>query len=82
MKLQSNGSTLKVTEKAILNGYHDNVWFSNKAITNIIALCDIIKQYRVTYDSDDLRFVVHREVAGKLNMEFIMHECGLHYFDP
>ena len=54
MKLQSNGGTLKVTEKAILNGYHDNVWFSNKAITNIIALCNIIKQYQVTYDSDNL----------------------------
>ena len=53
-----------------------------KAITNIIALKNIIKQYRVTYDSHDKMFVVHRESTGKPNMEFRMHECGLHYFDP
>jgi hypothetical protein len=27
-------------------------------------------------------FVVHRESAGKPNMEFKMHESGLHYHDP
>jgi hypothetical protein len=37
---------------------------------------------RVTYDSDDMMFVVHRESESKPNMEFRMHECGLHYYDP
>jgi hypothetical protein len=27
-------------------------------------------------------FVVHRESQGKPNMEFRMHKCGLHYYDP
>jgi hypothetical protein len=26
--------------------------------------------------------VVHRESQGKPNMEFCMHKCGLHYYDP
>jgi hypothetical protein len=65
-----------------VKGYHKKVWYSKKAITNIVALSSVIKQYRVTYDSDDLKFVVHRESAGKPNMEFRMHESGLHYYDP
>jgi hypothetical protein len=27
-------------------------------------------------------FVVHQESQGKPNMEFRMHKCGLHYYDP
>jgi hypothetical protein len=47
-----------------------------------IALSNLIHQYRVTYESDDRMFVVHRESQGKPNMEFRMHKYGLHYFDP
>jgi hypothetical protein len=47
-----------------------------------MALSNVIKQYRVTYDSDEQMFVVHRESEGKPNMEFRMHESGLHYYDP
>jgi hypothetical protein len=36
----------------------------------------------VTYDSDDQMFVVHRKPENKPNMEFQMHESGLHYYDP
>jgi hypothetical protein len=43
---------------------------------------NLIQQYRVTYDSDDNMFVVHRESQGKPNMEFRMHKCGVHYYDP
>jgi hypothetical protein len=34
----------------------------------------VIKQYRVTYDSNDQMFVVHREPEGKPDMEFWMHK--------
>jgi hypothetical protein len=27
-------------------------------------------------------FVVHQESQGKPNMEFRVHKCGLHYYDP
>ena len=82
VRLKSNGGTMVITRKAKIAGYHKSVWFSTRAITNIIALSNLIKQYRVTYDSKELSFVVHRESAGKPNMEFRMHESGLHYYDP
>jgi hypothetical protein len=39
-------------------------------------------QYRVTYNSNDKAFVVHREDQGKPNMEFWMHKSGLHVYHP
>ena len=80
MRLKSNGGTMQVGRKATIAGYNRDVWFSTRAITNIISLSNLITQYRVTYDSDDLMFVVHRK--DKTNMEFKMHESGLHYYDP
>ena len=59
MRLKSNGSLMVVHCKATLNGYHNKVWFSRQAITNILALSNLIKQYHVTYDSNELMFVVH-----------------------
>ena len=37
-----------------------------------------IEQYIVTYDSNDQIFIVHREISGPPNMEFQMHDSGLH----
>ena len=69
---------MKVNHKATINGYERSVWFSKDAITNIIALKNIIRKYKVTYDSDESTFVVHREVEKKKNIEFRMHANGLH----
>ena len=83
MRLKSNGGTMVVTKKAEMAGYHTDVWFDRNAITNILALSNVIKQYCITYDSDEQMFlVVHRESANKPNMEFLLHESGLHYYDP
>jgi hypothetical protein len=82
MRLKSNGGTMVVTRNATMNGYNKTAWFSTRAITNIIALHNLIEQYHVTYDSDNLMFVVHRESESKPNMEFRMHKSGLHYYDP
>jgi hypothetical protein len=57
-------------------------WFCKNAITNIFALSNVIKQDRVTYDSDDKTFIVHRQSNGLQDMEFRMHHSGLNYFDP
>ena len=73
---------MKVNHKATINGYERPVWFSKDAITNIIALKNIIWQYRVTYNSDEFTFVVHRKATNKKNMEFRMHANGLHCYDP
>jgi hypothetical protein len=82
MRLKSNGGTMAESRKATIPGCNKSVWFSTRAITNIIALRNLIEQYRVTYDSDDLMFVVHCESEYKPNMELCMHESGFHYYDP
>ena len=51
MRPKSNGGTMEVTHKENMAGYHKNIWFSKRAITNIIALINIIQKYQVTYDS-------------------------------
>jgi hypothetical protein len=81
MQLKSNVGTMVITRKATMEGYSKTVWFITRAITNIIALRNLIDQYRVTYYSDDLMFVVHRESESKSNMEFKMHKSGLHSYD-
>ena len=63
-------------------GYHKNIYFSKRAITNIIALSNIIQQYRVTYDIEENMFIFHLEAEDKSNMEFRMHKSGLHYYEP
>jgi hypothetical protein len=82
MRLQSNGGTMIVNYKATMKGYLNEVWFNSKAITNILTLSNVVKQYRVTYDSEDKMFVVHRRQQGMPSMKFRMHRCGLHYYDP
>jgi hypothetical protein len=82
MRLKSNGGTMEVKKQAIMPGYHAHIWYNKKAITNILSLSNVIKQYRVRYDSNDQMFVVHRELEGKPDMEFRMHKSRLHYFDP
>ena len=49
--MTSNGGGLKFTKQGKLPGYKFWVWFSKKAITNIICLMNPIKIYRVTHDS-------------------------------
>ena len=82
MKLRSNGGSMTVDHKAAFEVYKHKVWYDDKAIANIIDLKNIIKQYRVTYDSDEETFVVHREIQNKPNMHFYMHESDLHIYDP
>jgi hypothetical protein len=82
MRLKNNGGTVEVKKQVIMPGYHAHIWYNKKAITNILSLSNVIKQYRVTYDSNDQMFVVHREPEGKPDMEFLMHKSRLHYFDP
>ena len=71
-----------VTHKSKMAGYHRNILFSKRAITNIIALRKSIQKYPVTYNSEDKMFIVRREAEGKPNMEFRMHKSRIHYYDP
>jgi hypothetical protein len=62
-----------LTKKASINNYHQEVWYSSNAITNIFSLKNVRKQHQVTYDSDDGCFVVHHEECGFPNMIFHEH---------
>ncbi len=77
--MTSNCGGLKITKKCKLPGYKYLVWFSKKAITNIICPKNLIKCYCVTYDSKlDTTFVVHHSAFGLPDLLFEMHPCGLH----
>jgi hypothetical protein len=77
--MTSNGGGLKTTEKCKIPGYKYLVWYSKKAITNIICLKNLIKCYQVTYDSElDTIFVVHRSAFDLPDLLFEMYPCGLH----
>jgi hypothetical protein len=67
-RLKSNGGTMVISLRATIPGYNKTVWSSTRAITNNIALRNLIDQYSVTYDSKDLVFVVHRESENKPNI--------------
>jgi hypothetical protein len=84
VKVTSNGGTLLVHHKANLPGYHKPVWYNKNAITNILALHNVKRQYRVTYDSQlkTGNFIVHMSDQGPPNLKFKMHPSGLHVYDP
>ena len=63
-------------------GYNYDTWYNKDAISNMISLKNIIRQYRVTYNSYDQTFVIHREESSLPDMEFRMHRSGLHVFYP
>ena len=64
LRLRSNGGTMMLKQHATIENYDHMVWYSPSAITNILSLTNVKKQYRVTYDSDDSYFVVHHEEHG------------------
>ena len=68
---------MSVNQKAKISGYYEKVWFSRRYITNIITLKNLTEKYRVTYNSNDHMFIVHREEAEKPNMKFLMQDSGL-----
>jgi hypothetical protein len=83
LSMTSNSSGLKITEQGKFPGYKFWVWFSKKAITNIICLKNLIKIYRVTYDSKvETTCVIYCQQCGLPDLFFEMHPCGLHICYP
>jgi hypothetical protein len=81
--MTSNGGGLKIMAQCKIPGYKLWVWFSESAITNITCLKNLIKIYRVTYNSKvDTTFVVHCSAFGLPGLLFEMHPCGLHVCYP
>lgn len=79
MTVKGNGRNLKTNRRAHVRNYGD-VWFHEKAITNVMSLENVKAKFRVTYDSNgDGNFIVHR--PNQQNILFEMHADGLHYHD-
>ena len=79
MNLESNGGYLPISEIADVKGFKQSVWFSKKAITNILSLLEVKKEYPVSYDRDN--FIVHRASHGYPDMVFKPHPTGLHVWN-
>jgi hypothetical protein len=83
MHMSSNGGGLRISKECKVPGYDFWVWFTKRAMTNILCLKNLIRLYRVMYDSErQTAFIVHREEFGLPNMVFDMHPCGLHVYYP
>jgi hypothetical protein len=79
LNMTCDGAGLKITQQGKFPGYTFWVWFSKKAITNIVCLKKLIKIYRVTHDSKvEITFVVHCQQFSLTDLFFEMHPCGLH----
>ena len=60
LNMSSNGGGLCITKECMVLGYEFWMWFTKRAMTNIICLKNIIRLYRVTYNSERrMAFIVH-----------------------
>ena len=57
LTLHSNGRSMQVGQVTSINKTTE-VWFSNKAITNILSLQNVKCHYHMTYDSYDVAFII------------------------
>ena len=60
MTVYTNGGSITTSKKGFLKGY-GKVWYHPDAITNILSMSNVKKQFRVTYDSDSVdRFTIQK----------------------
>ena len=60
MTVKVNGGDLKTHKKSYVENYGE-VWFDERAITNIMSLKNIKEKFRAAYDSDrDGTFTIHK----------------------
>ena len=68
MTVQGNDVTIAVTHKSKVPGYKQDLWFIKDSTTNVFSTKNLIRQYRVTYNSILKTFVVQREDQEKSNI--------------
>ena len=78
--VRDNSGTSEVHQKAKIPGYKTDIWYDRKAITNILSLGNMSKQYRLTYDSKDKTFIIHCHKAKLPIMVFCEHNRGLNVY--
>ena len=79
MMVHGNGGKLTTNLKAHICNYGD-VWFHERAITNILSLKNVSRCFCVMYDSNNSdTFAI--EKPDKTILHFVMHDDSLHYHD-
>ena len=79
LSLQGNGGTLPIKHIANYDGFEESVFFFVNAMTNILSLSQVKREYEVSYNSED--FIIHRAKHGYTDMVFKPHPSGLHVYD-
>ena len=65
LELATNGGDLRTNKRANVPGYGE-VWYDEKAITNIFSFAEMEDKHRITYDSfKELSLYIYR--TNKLN---------------
>ena len=80
MELQTNGGYL-ISDKKCTVPYFGEVWYNEKAVTNVLSLALVKRQYRIAYDSESANgdFVVH---LPNREMRFKESTSGLFFYKP
>jgi hypothetical protein len=79
LSIETNGGVIHSTLKCDIK-HMQNVWFNESSMTNIIALKDMTKRFRVTMDSEkQLALLVH--LPDKI-VKFKQFSNGLYAMDP
>ncbi len=79
LELSTNAGELITYKKSNVPGYGD-VWFDERAITNIFSFAEMEDKYRITYDSwKEKAFVVNMPYK---QVKFARSTNGLYYFKP
>ena len=79
MQVRSTGGGLTTRICGDFSNY-SRVWFSKRGMVNILSFQNVVKKFRVTYDSNtEDAFIVHTSIRKKL--KFIPSLRGLYYLD-
>ena len=76
--MKTNTGERRLQEYGTLPGFKQKAWLDEDSIMNIFSLAELIKDYRVTFDSkEENAFVIH---AGNEKIKFACSEEGLYYY--
>jgi hypothetical protein len=79
LSISTNGGEMSSTKKCDI-AHIDDVWYNEDSMTNIIAMKDMTKKFRVTMDSkEELALLVH--LPNKI-VKFKQFSNGLYAMDP
>jgi hypothetical protein len=81
--LATNAGILMVDQKAKIPGYDNEIWFSEKGITNVLSFKHTkASGLWIEYDCSADRFTLEMEqINGHPDMVFRMHDSGLQYWE-